>query len=111
MNDLLVVVLARCGSERFPGKVLAEVEGASLLAWVLRRLTHARTGLANPRLTVVATTDRAEDDEVEAVAKAEGVLAYRHPGDPDDVVGRVDAVVSAVPSARWLFIALADCPF
>lgn len=111
MSGLLTVVLARHGSERLPGKVVADVCGTPLLAWTIRRLTHSATGISKPGTTIVATTDGKEDDEVEAVARTVGVMAYRHAGDPNDVVGRVHAVVAAVPSARWVFVALADCPF
>src|SRR5262249_15166596 len=52
----LVVVQARTGSTRLPGKVLLPVAGAPLLLRMLERVLAART----PFDLVVATTDRPE---------------------------------------------------
>lgn len=103
-DDLLTVLVARCGSDRFPGKVVAEVAGLSLLAWIIRRLKVLEGEL------VVATTANPEDDPIETIACSEGVNCYRHPGRPDDVVGRIHEVVKS-SKAKLLFKALGDCPF
>ncbi len=80
----LVVVAARIGSTRLPGKVLAEVAGMPLLELQLRRLlplaqqTDARI--------VVATTDLAADDAIVELAERLGVAVVRGP--EDDVLSR-----------------------
>ena len=52
-----VVIQARTGSTRLPGKVLLRVQGDTLLGHLLRRLSRCRRVLE----VVVATTTRAED--------------------------------------------------
>lgn len=80
--SLAVVVQARTGSSRLPGKVLAEVAGAPVLLRQLERLKAART----PFLLVLATTTLAEDDPVVEVGRAAGALVFR--GHPLDLLDR-----------------------
>jgi spore coat polysaccharide biosynthesis protein SpsF len=102
VDDLLIVLTARVGSDRLRGKVVAPVSGRPLLAWLVERLKPLGE-------LVVATTQLPEDDVVERVAGKTGVACYRHP-DPDDVTGRVWAVLRRHP-ARYCLRALGDCPF
>lgn len=79
-----VVLQARLGSRRLPGKVLAPLGGRTLLAHAVRRLSTGGLPI------VVATTCRAEDAAVAAEAVALGAHVFR--GEEDDVLGRfVDA--------------------
>lgn len=77
----LIVLQARMGSSRLPGKVLAKVGGASVLSHCIRRLLAS--GVGN---VIVATTDRPEDLGVVLEAERHGVRAVR--GAVDDVLGR-----------------------
>lgn len=79
---IVAIVQARMGSSRRPGKVLAPILGAPMLAHVVRR------GHAAGRLDgfVVATTDRPADDAVAACAASLGVSCFR--GDEADVLDR-----------------------
>ena len=63
---VLVVVQARTGSTRLPGKVLMPLAGKPLLVRMLERLQAART----PSQIIVATTTDASDDPVVELAKA-----------------------------------------
>jgi spore coat polysaccharide biosynthesis protein SpsF len=83
-----IVLQARMGSTRLPGKALATVGGLSLLERCLRRLLLARTGQV-----VLATTTRVEDDVLAAVAARMGIGVYR--GSADDVLGRYVAAAEA----------------
>ena len=80
-HDALVILQARMGSSRLPGKVLATLGGRSLLAQCIERLLAARVGEL-----LVATTTRPEDEAVVAEAHAAGVAVTRGP--VDDVLGR-----------------------
>jgi spore coat polysaccharide biosynthesis protein SpsF len=99
----LVVVQARTGSSRLPGKVLLPVAGAPVLLRQLERVLAARTRFD----LVVATTDRREDDALASLVRRFGVRVFR--GHPTDLLDRhrqaaVDAradVVVKIPS---------DCP-
>jgi spore coat polysaccharide biosynthesis protein SpsF len=76
-----IVLQARFGSTRLPGKALATLGGISLLERCLRRLLLSRVGRV-----VLATTDLEEDDPLASVAMRMGVAVYR--GSADDVLER-----------------------
>jgi spore coat polysaccharide biosynthesis protein SpsF len=82
-----VLVQARMGSERLPGKVLSDVCGRPLLTWLLERLQSSR--LASE--IVVLTTTAPADDAVADAAARSGVAALR--GHPTDVLARYAAAV------------------
>lgn len=81
----LVIVQARMGSQRLPGKVLADIRGRPLLAWLLERVAPAErtSGL------LVATSDDPRDDAVEGLCREMGVESFR--GSSEDVLGRIAA--------------------
>jgi len=78
----VVVVQARTGSSRLPGKVLLPLAGRPLLQRMLERVLAART----PSAVVVATTRESGDDVVETVAAAAGVPCFR--GHATDLLDR-----------------------
>jgi spore coat polysaccharide biosynthesis protein SpsF (cytidylyltransferase family) len=98
----LVVIQARMGSTRLPGKVLAELDGRPLLAFQLERLRS----LSGAEL-VVATTALDRDEPVAELAAAHGVDCVR--GDEDDVLGRFTSAVEAHPADEIVRLT-ADCP-
>jgi spore coat polysaccharide biosynthesis protein SpsF (cytidylyltransferase family) len=98
----MIVVQARMSSTRRPGKVLADVGGEPMLALMLRRLAR----LDGDGELVVATSEGADDDAVEAAAAP---LADRvHRGSLDDVL---DRFLGAVGDHDGPVVRLtADCP-
>lgn len=68
----LVVIPARWGSSRFPGKPLAMIAGSPLLARTIDLARRAASGLAD--VEIVVSTD---DPRVEALACAEGCEVVR----------------------------------
>ncbi len=80
MDRTGIVLQARMGSRRLPGKVLARVGSRTILEHCVLRL------LVSGLPVVVATTDRTEDDAVERVARRMGVEVFR--GAETDVLGR-----------------------
>jgi spore coat polysaccharide biosynthesis protein SpsF len=99
----LIVVQARTGSTRLPGKVLLPAAGAPLLIRQLERILAAQTRAD----LVVATTDRSADDGLVETVRRFGVRVFRgHPSDLLDrhyraaLAARADVVVK-IPS---------DCP-
>lgn len=76
-----IILQARFGSSRLPGKALATIGGRTVLEHCLRRLMFA--GVAP---VVLATTRRPEDDALEAVARSLGAGVFR--GDATDVLSR-----------------------
>jgi spore coat polysaccharide biosynthesis protein SpsF len=77
-----LILQARMGSTRLPGKVLRPLLGRPLLGVICDRLARRRCG----GQFVVATTTLPQDDTIEAFCRAEGVACFR--GDPLDVLDR-----------------------
>jgi spore coat polysaccharide biosynthesis protein SpsF len=103
--SVLVVVQARTGSSRFPGKVLAEIEGEPMLGFMLDRI---RSLEADPgtRL-VVATSDLTADDPVAEIARGRDLAAVR--GSEGDVLARFALALEEHP-ADLVVRLTADCP-
>ena len=97
-----IVLQARMGSSRLPGKVLARLDDRTVLEHCLVRLSASGLPL------VVATTDQAADDAVEAEARACGAEVFR--GDEHDVLGRYLAAARAFDLSE-IVRATADNPF
>jgi spore coat polysaccharide biosynthesis protein SpsF len=87
MDRLAIVLQARLGSRRLPGKVLARIGTRTLLEHAIVRLKASRLPL------IVATTDRTEDDAVEREARRLGAEVFRGP--TDDVLARCIAAAKA----------------
>lgn len=105
------VVQARTGSTRLPGKVLRDLRGQPLLAYVLDRLERALRLDA----LVVATSTEPADDAVAELCARRGVACFR--GSEHDVAGRylgaaaahgLDAVVRISGDSPLLDQALVD---
>lgn len=74
-----IIVLARLDSHRLPGKALEDVCGAPLVERVISRLSPVAP-------VVLATSDRAVDDQLCEFAAAKDMPFFRGPA--DDVLGR-----------------------
>lgn len=97
----VIIVQARMGSRRLPGKSLADLDGRSLLGHCICRL--AATGLP----VVVATTDQPEDDAIVGEAARYGAGLFR--GAADDVLARYVGAADA-SGATYVVRATADNP-
>lgn len=100
--DLACVIQARAGSTRFPGKVLADLGGRPVLAFMLDRLRDLQV-----RHMVVATSTETADDEVAEVAETAGADVVRGP--EDDVLARYALTVERYPCDAVIRLT-ADCP-
>lgn len=98
----LVVVQARTGSTRLPGKVLVDLGGRPLLTLLLQRVLRL-DGVD----VVVATSDLDQDDAVASLAAAQGVDVVRGP--EADVLARFALALEAHPADEVVRIT-ADCP-
>jgi spore coat polysaccharide biosynthesis protein SpsF (cytidylyltransferase family) len=99
----VAVIQARCGSTRFPRKVVAPLQGRPMLAHIIERVSRA--SLVD--WVVVATTDGAADDEVASIATAAGAGVTR--GSEHDVLGRY-VLAAREHSADVIVRITADCP-
>jgi spore coat polysaccharide biosynthesis protein SpsF (cytidylyltransferase family) len=102
VSDAIIILQARTGSTRLPGKVLAPIGARTLLAHCLTRL---RVGSAAP--VIVATTTKQEDDCLVTAAATYCVPVFRGP--EDDVLLRYVLAARSV-GARYVVRATADNP-
>jgi spore coat polysaccharide biosynthesis protein SpsF (cytidylyltransferase family) len=99
----VAVIQARCGSTRFPRKVLAPLQGRPMLAHIIERVSRATL----VDRVVVATTDGTIDDEVASLALESGAGVTRGP--EDDVLTRY--VLAAREHGADVIVRItADCP-
>jgi spore coat polysaccharide biosynthesis protein SpsF (cytidylyltransferase family) len=98
--DVVVIVQARMGSSRLPGKVLQDVGGEPMLVQVMRRA--ARMGYP----CVLATSTDQSDQVLAELAHDRGWSLAR--GSLNDVLERF---VNAIPSGKAAVVRVtADCP-
>jgi spore coat polysaccharide biosynthesis protein SpsF len=100
---VVAIIQARMGSTRLPGKVLKDLEGATMLARVVERVRRART----IDELLIATTDRPADDAV--VAECRRLSAPVSRGDQDDVLDRYYRAAQLV-KAEVVVRITSDCP-
>jgi spore coat polysaccharide biosynthesis protein SpsF len=101
--SVVIIIQARMGSSRLPGKVLADIEGQPMLQRVVVRAR--RSQLAGR--VVVATTMDASDDPVAAYCRKMGFPCFR--GDLYDVLDRYYQAALQF-DARVVVRVTADCP-
>jgi spore coat polysaccharide biosynthesis protein SpsF len=104
MENYGVIIAARTGSRRLPAKALLPLNGIPMIAFMIRRLKRSTL----VKSFILATTTLKEDDELESIAKNEGIAVFR--GDTDDVVQRfVDAASKF--NLNYVVRVTGDCPF
>jgi glutamate-1-semialdehyde aminotransferase/spore coat polysaccharide biosynthesis protein SpsF (cytidylyltransferase family)/predicted dehydrogenase len=102
-GPVVAIIQARMGSNRLPGKSLADIEGRPMLWRVIERVKRAR--LVDG--VVVATSTAAVDDVIEKMCRENGVRCYR--GSENDVLDRFYAAARAEKASQVVRIT-ADCP-
>jgi spore coat polysaccharide biosynthesis protein SpsF len=102
MPTIAIVLQARMGSRRLPGKVLEAIGPRTILGHCIHRLRLSQLPV------IVATSDRADDDAVEHEARRHGAEVFR--GSEDDVLSRYLGAARAFHLTD-LIRATADNPF
>ena len=98
-----VIVQARVGSSRLPGKILLPLGRRTPLACVLTRCRR----IPGADVVVCAVPDRPESDAIAAIARECG--AELHRGDEFDLLDRYDGAARAV-GATTVMRVTSDCP-
>jgi spore coat polysaccharide biosynthesis protein SpsF len=99
----VAIVQARVGSSRLPNKILKRLGRKTVLQIVLERLRLAT--LVDE--VCCATSDLADDDEVEAEAKKHGFCVFR--GKHEDVLNRYASAAKEL-QAETIVRVTSDCP-
>ena len=97
------IIQARTGSSRLPRKVLADISGRPLLSFLVERLSKSE---ALDEI-ILATTDKAEDDVLEALGRSLGISVVR--GSEKDVLSRFVRASETTSAGVFLRIT-GDCP-
>lgn len=71
--NIVIIIQARVGSSRLPGKILLQLADKPLLLRVIERVNAAKTA----KVIVVATTEEAADDPVNNLCITEGINIFR----------------------------------
>lgn len=98
-----IIIQARLGSTRLPGKILRPILGRPMLSYLIervRRIQHSHT-------LIVATTQLPRDDEIVSYCENENVLYYR--GSEEDVLDRYYQTCCHFPTDLIVRIT-SDCP-
>jgi len=99
----MVIIQARMGSTRLPGKIMLDILGKPVLWHVVMRASRAKYTSG----VVIATTENREDDVVEDFCKANNIPFYR--GAQNDVLDRYYRCAKA-HGIKDIVRITADCP-
>jgi spore coat polysaccharide biosynthesis protein SpsF len=100
----IVIIQARMGSSRLPGKILNPLGNLDVLTYVVKRCRQIK-GASD---VIVATSVLPQDDAVESWCKANGIAFFR--GSEDDVLERyVQCAKEYEPD--YVMRVTSDCPF
>lgn len=102
MSGVALILQARMGSTRYPGKALVEIAGRTLLERVMHRLERLFDG---PKILAIPDVER--DDALVPIAVSRGWGLFR--GSETDVLGRFAGAL-AVTGAGAVIRATADNP-
>ena len=100
----VILVQARMGSSRLPGKMLLPLAGRPLLSWILAGASAARLA----ERVVLCTSEGPENDALAELAAGLGVAVFR--GSENDVLGRFVAA-GRLHRAVWVVRVCGDNPF
>ncbi len=103
LHNAVVVVQARMGSSRLPGKMMEDLMGQPLLWHILQRAKQVRPDLP----VVLATTDKTGDQILAEVAAQCDVSVVR--GSENNVLSRFFDALKLCP-ARWVVRVCGDSP-
>lgn len=98
-----VILQARMGSSRLPGKVIREINGKPMVIWQISRILRAR----RIGKLIVATTVNEEDDLLCSILESNKIEYFR--GSEEDVYARFLEIVETIRDEYFIRLT-ADCP-
>ena len=103
MKEIGVIVEARMGSSRLPGKILMEINGTTILKLLLERIKK----VSDIKKIIVATTINSKDDILAKYCKDNNIICHR--GSENDVMGRV-LEAAKINNISTIVEITGDCP-
>lgn len=103
MSRTIAFIQARCSSSRFPNKVLAPLDGTTMIEFMVAR---ARNAKRLDDIVVLTSTDASDDPLVTALERAQIPV---HRGDLADVLGRFASAAARFPADTYVRLT-GDCP-
>jgi len=104
MKQYSVIIAARSGSTRLPGKALLPLKEVPMITFLIRRLKTSE----KVKKIILATTELKTDDILAKAAENEDIKVFR--GNENDVVKRfVDT--ASIEKIEYVVRVTADCPF
>lgn len=101
--DVLVILQARMGSTRLPGKIMKPILGKPMILRQIERVSRAK----HVSRFIVATTSDPSDDRIEVFCRKQKILCFR--GSVEDVLDRFYKAASLF-HPRQIVRITADCP-
>ncbi len=102
-QNINIIIQARMGSTRLPGKILKPIMGRPLLSYLIERMRDIQT----PHKLIIATTTNPQDDAIEALAQKENIFVFR--GSEENVLDRYYQACCE-KSADIIVRITSDCP-
>ncbi|WP_020526894.1 cytidylyltransferase domain-containing protein [Flexithrix dorotheae] len=103
MQNTVIIIQARLGSTRLPGKVLKHVNGIPLIKRVFDRCLQVKKASK----VVIATTENTLDDPLEEFCNENDILVFR--GSEEDVLDRYFQVGTKLKATAIVRVT-GDCP-
>lgn len=100
----LLIIQARMGSTRLPGKVLMKINHQSILENLVERITPSK----HVNQIIIATTTNPEDDAIEQVCQQKNWNYFR--GSDWDVLARFYGAASQFSNVKNVIRVTSDCP-
>ena len=75
MKKTLIIIQARMGSKRLPGKMMLKLDNYSILEWVIKRIKKVK----NKTDILIATTKEKKDNKICKIAKKNKIKFFRGP--------------------------------
>ncbi|MFS1518034.1 cytidylyltransferase domain-containing protein [Bacillus sp. SCS-151] len=102
--EILIIIQARMGSTRLPGKVLKPLGASTVINYVVSRCKQIQKTLG----IIVATSTLKQDDQIEEWCKKHDITCYR--GSESDVLSRYYHCAKQY-NPDYVIRVTADCPF
>ena len=103
--NYIVIIQARMGSNRLPGKSFYKINNRSLIDYLVESILHVTT----KDKIFIATSENIENDILREYASEKGLTCYS--GDEENVASRFKNILEAHPEVDYFFRICGDSPY